>query len=940
MVDINKIRDYKLCRKPIKTLNGELKNVKKDQLILYIGKTKENFVMFLNSGIFIPTNFKNYYIEKLLVSNNKKIRKIINQQNYYKELNDKVSFNLLCRNQISAYKNMNLIYDLSPQLSINSESSKKSYLLKMREFFDVIFTKMNEFSYKEKIIVLDVDGMSKTDKESYLYYFQTAIKKKSDFFLDYFQDYKFLIVSSEMKTYFKFKVTEEIFNKKQMMNLRIDALLKEGSYEELIQNDELSTEETFFNNSSSAFSSKISKKEIIEEKKENKKADVKEKLKEVGVDLDKNEDNEDITEVDKTIDNALTQTIKHGDNEDMTEEELMNILLNKNEFKQSLIQSQKDELDGKRKQNDEQLRIQQEKLSFKDVSFKDIKENYEEKKIEKEEISHGNIKDVVNKEILNSTLKNYDDSYMKKKFNKDIVKVLKSFNNDDDIGVYIKDVKLSSNNTDMNKQSLLEVDFKDDTNVIHKFKINIPEIKDGKYMYVNGNKKVIMKQIVFLPIVKLEPDRVQITTNYNKHFVTRFGQKFSEKLDYLKRLFTKHNLMNYKKQGSTFSYKYGNSLKNNGNFITTSEYNDISSYLYSLNVENYIFIFDQTFITDSLNPVKSNYDEKLSLKSKFDKKVYFMIGYTKDKSKLILSNIKDRLIYLFDGKNYESLNISLSSFLISLIYNNTNEKVKGLTSSKAKTNTKLTYSRIEINNKKVPLVILLSYELGLLNLLDRYHIEYNFDTRSRSIDLQDDIGKIKFKDGYLYFDSSKIRNTILLSGLLEMDCEEINFSDMNEQEPYLDYFQAAFNSRNAAKGFHNTMTLLIDPITKEVLEELNQPTNVYDVLLYANTLLEDISFTEPSDVNNFRIRGAEQIPAMLYKVYADAFKHYKDSKHAKNPVKITVDPDILTKKLMELKTIENYSTLNPSMEAEKIGAASMRGLAGINVSLLLRKPQK
>lgn len=930
MVDINKIRDYKLCRKPIKTLNSELKNVKKDQLVIYIGKTNENFIMFLNSGIFMPTNFKSYYMEKLLVSNNKKIRKIINQQNYYKEINEKISFNLICRNQISAYKNVNLIYDLSPQLRINSETSKKNNLLKMREFFDAIFSKMNEFSYKEKIIVFDLDGMSKTDKESYLYYFQTAIKKKVDYFLDYFQDTRFLFISSEMKTYFTFKVNDDIFNKKQMMNLRIDALLKEGSYEELIQTDELSTEETPVNNSST-FSSKISKKEIITEKKENKKTDVKEKLKDIGVDLDKNEDNEDITEVDKTIDSALTKVVKNEDT-DMTEEELMNILLNKDEFKQSLVQAQKDELDGRRKQNDEQLRIQQEKLKFKDISFKDIKENYEEKKIDKEEIANGNIKDIANKEILNSTLKNFDDSYMKKKFNKDIVKVLKSFNEDDDIGVYIKDIKLNSNDTDMNKQSLLEVDFKDDTNVVHKFKINVPEIKDGKFLYINGNKKIIMKQIVFLPVVKLEPDRVQITTNYNKHFVTRFGQKFSEKLDYLKKLFTKYNLMNYKKQGSTFSFKYGNSLKNNGKFTTTSEYNDISSYLYSLNVENYVFIFDQLYLNDTFNSVKPNYDEKLSLKSKYDKKNYFIVGYLKDKSKLILSNITDKLIYFFDGKNYEPLNVTLSSLLISLIYNNTNEKVKSLTSSKVKTNTKLTYSRIEINNKKVPLVILLSYELGLLNLLDRYNIEYDFDTKSRSIDLQDDIGKIKFKDGYLYFDSSKIRNTILLSGLLEMDCEEINFADMNEQEPYLDYFQAAFNSRNAAKGFHNTMTLLIDPITKEVLEELNMPTNVYDVLLYANTLLEDISFTEPSDVNNFRIRGAEQIPAMLYKIYADAFKHYKDSKHAKNPIKITVDPDILTKKLMELKTIENYSSLNPSLELEKAGSASMRGLAGINVN--------
>lgn len=904
MVNLDKIRDYKLNRMMIGSISSELKNPKKDQLILHIGKTPNDFIEFVNSDIFSPNNFKSYYIEKLLVSNNKKIRKIINQQNHYKELSQKVKRTLICRNTIGAYKNTNLFYDLTPLLNINSESStKKSHLIKIREFFDIIFSKYNEFKgYNKKLIVFNIDNMDREDKESYLYYLLFTIKKKSDFFLTYFKDATFMFVSPKLKSYFKFQINEDIFKNRQKLEIRSDALQNNEVFEEIIKKDE----EENNSDSNSSFNNKLLNKEVTTDEKEIKKANLKDNLKDIGI-----ENNDDIN---NDIDEVVEYADKNNDLEDLTEEQLMNIMLNKEEFKKSLIVSQQEKLDGHRKQNAEQLKIQQDKIKFKDISFKDLKTNYEEKKINTKKISDGNIKEVLNDEILTSTLKSYDDTYMEKKFNKDIVKVLKSFNEDSDIGVYIKDIKLESNNTDMNKQSLLEVDFKDDTNVIHKFKVNIPEIKDGKFMFVNGTKKIIMKQIVFMPIVKLEPDRVQITTNYNKHFVTRFGQRFSEKLDYLKKLFTKHNLSSFKKPGCTFEFKFGNSTKNNGRFLTSSEYNDISSYIYELKVEDYVLLFDQLLIHDMFDVTKPRYDEKISLLSTFNDKEYFTIGYLNNKKKLILSSIIDKKVYMYDGKNYENLNVSLSSWIISLIYNNTAEKVKKLISSKAKTNTKLTYSRIEINNKKIPLVILLSYELGLLNLLDRYKIEYSFDEKSRSVELQDDIGKIKFKDGYLYYDTSKIRNTILLSGLLEMDCEEINFSDMNTPDPYLDFYQDAFNSRNAAKGFHNTLTLLIDPITKDILEELNQPTNVYDVLLYANTLLEDISFTEPSDVNNFRIRGAEQIPAMLYKVYADAFKHYKDSKHAKNPVKITVDPDILTKKLMELKTIESYSSLNPSLE--------------------------
>jgi len=936
MIDLERIPEYRLSRQQIKSI-ATLKDSKKDQIIFHIGKSNEDLISLINSHIFSPINFKGYYTEKLLVSENRKIRKIIQRPRHYKEFLEKVDYRLDCRNDIKAYKNKNIFYDLTPIANINSEASRKARLVKIREFFDLIFKHISSSSYKYKAVVFNVDNLNVDDKNDYLNYFILALTKKYEFMVEYFKDITFIFVSPKQKTFFRFVFSEETFRKKPMILTRLKALKNITPIEDILKADEEGDNTVISANNTektSRFEKALSHTEVIEEKKETKKDNIRKTVvKNLGIsNTGRDEDDQLLDNINSEIENTV-EKINDNDVDELTEEDLMNIMTQKEEFKKSLLQAQNQQLNGYHKMNAEQLRREQDKLSFMDVSLKDIERNYKEKSIDKEEIGGSNTGTIINKEIKTSTLKSYDDSYMKKKFNKDIANVLKSFNDDKDIGMFVKDIKLTQNNTDMSKQSLLEVEFKDDSNTTHKFKVNIPEVKDGKFMYINGSKKVIMKQITFMPIVKLEPDRVQITTNYNKHFLMRFGQKFSEKLEYLKKLFLKTNLTSFKKAGCKLEFKYGNSLKDNSKYIATAEYNDISKYLYSLDIDRYHFIFNQKFLMDSIDPTKNSYDEKLATKSTYDKKLYFILGYTEGKKEIIISNIMDKMVYLYDGKNYSNLEQTLSSFIINLIQDNTEpDKLNKATSGKIKTSNKLTYSRIEINNKKIPLAILLAYEIGLLNLLNRYEIEYEFDSKNKSIHVQDDIGKIKFKDGYLYYDNSKIRNSILLSGLLEMDCEQIIFADMNEQEPYLDFFQDVFNSRNAAKGFHNTLTLMIDPITKDILEELNQPTNVYDVLLYANTLLEDVSYTEPSDVSNFRIRGAEQIPAMLYKVYADAFKHYKDSKHAKNPIKVTVDPDILTKKLMELKTIESYSSLNPSLELERMGTASMKGLSGINVN--------
>ena len=113
------------------------------------------------------------------------------------------------------------------------------------------------------------------------------------------------------------------------------------------------------------------------------------------------------------------------------------------------------------------------------------------------------------------------------------------------------------------------------------------------------------------------------------------------------------------------------------------------------------------------------------------------------------------------------------------------------------------------------------------------------------------------------------------------------------------------------------MTLLLDPITKEILKEMELPTNVIDLLLTANTMLEDLESRQFNDMNIYRMRGTEQIPALLYKIVAESYKNYKDSMNNRNPIKLSVPSNILIKSLMELSTVDEASDLNPSLEIDK-----------------------
>ena len=428
-----------------------------------------------------------------------------------------------------------------------------------------------------------------------------------------------------------------------------------------------------------------------------------------------------------------------------------------------------------------------------------------------------------------------------------------------------------------------------------------------------------------LPIVKAKENEVWITTNYKKLIIERFGRKINPTSDYIKRLFTKiSDFSEYTLTGTNISYKRGNSTTANKAFNVSIEYSVLSETILSLNINAIRLVFNQKILAERI--LKS----KVMSEIVYDKMSYFSIGVMSNK--ILLSRLSDGKIFSIDKANkIEEVDSSITHLIIREIRENTNtEKLDKLVTPYVKANDSLTYSRVKIINKHIPMIILLGYEVGLIEILNRYNVQYEFVVKNPKLGIETQKSKIAFKDGFLVYDSSKLRNTLLLAGLKIINTQEFEFAEMQEKEPYLEYFGSTFSSRNVAKGIHNVMTLLIDPITKEILEDLDQPTNIIDILLYSNSMLEDMSAKQFNDMSIYRMRGAEQISAILYSMMSESFATYTQSVDNRNPVKISFPKDALIKRIVEQSTVDESSDLNPSLEIDKQTAITYRGPNGRN----------
>ncbi|QXN67858.1 hypothetical protein FPHOBKDP_00104 [Listeria phage LPJP1] len=967
MLYISDLKKYRLYKG--NKLNGinklsENKDPNKGQLILHLGNNDTDIISFFNSRIFKNNLFKSYSTARRYRTNNKRKMYIKDLKEHFAKIKKETKVTLFTKVNYKQFKGNNLVYDITDQYNIEIESinNKKNGLMVSNNFIKLLEKSLLE-EYDDTVLLInmntlnvDMDDIFNITKSTHpLTVIDFIIKKKLDISNLIDKNITIVVFNPNNRLFYSYPLTTELYPKRQIINQRSKSLIN-LEVNEIESNDEMSNipdindiddaKRQLGNNMRlgrlrsrskipvSIDNSEVSNNSSQEDSITTKKLD----------DIDKaNEINDKVEEIiTLTSDNTLLSseakkqlyTIAQDEiknNKDLVKMDSAKVvsILNRNEeFNRIVSMSYRSfNIGGS---NAKELartaalqKRQNEILNDKNIS--NVLAHANDKMIDKGIIKSNNINDETLSEL---SVNSFDKSYIEKQFNADIINVLKSFNDNEDISVFISDISSEDSSDFQTKKTTLNVKLKDTKGINHKLSLDIPKIYNGRYMMVNGSKKILTKQLLLKPVVKTAPDTVQITTNYNKMFVKRFGRKDTPMLASIKEIFNKFKIEDHLLSGKNIKYSLGNSLLVNSKYLTSVEYNNISNYLLSFSSGKDYYNFNQKLLLEFIDN-----DDKLN-SLEYDSTLYFPVGYTSDKSKLILANFKDYHVYYKGAtNNYEFVEESLSRMILLNILMNVDDEVAKFIDKGIKANDKLTYTRVNIINKTIPLIILLSYENGLINTLNRYNIDFEVLDSNPKLKITDNKVKLKFKDKYLVYDNTLIRNSLLLSGLHIMDINEYNLDEMETKEPYLDLFQELFNSRNVAKGIHNALSLAIDPITKEVLEDLGLPTNIFDVLLYSNTLLEDMSYNTPNDMNVYRIRGAEQISGMIYKIIAESYKNYKDSLNSRNSAtRITVPKDILIKTLMESHTVEENSELNPTLEVEVSGKVSYKGPNGLNLS--------
>ena len=545
------------------------------------------------------------------------------------------------------------------------------------------------------------------------------------------------------------------------------------------------------------------------------------------------------------------------------------------------------------------------KINNEGKTINQILSNAKGKKLEPKIIKTNGL----NTDMKINKLENFCKSYNENLMEADTIAIINFFK-DKRIPVYILDIKKEDTSTNFDKKITYTVKMESADRERHTVVFDMPKFVDNSFMYLGGNKKVIINQFFLKPVSKTSPDTVQMCSNYNKIFIRRVGTRTSPKLERFKKCIALNNGLN---MNSKLYYKSGNVGLANTGYLSNIDYDDLSNSITDIYVgKEFHFFFNQRKIRDFIKETGLSFKDDDSL---------LPIGI-RNKKEVIYLDVQNDIII--------GTKLDLISYLVETINNYVNTFKNDFKS--VSVGKRYVYGEATLLQKKIPVLLLLMYMEGITTVLKKANINHYFsDTRPRLSD--DEIGMkevIQFADGYLTCDRYPTRNSLLINAFSVIPTKDFNYTDFDKKEVYISIFDTLYNDSKILNGFENFYDLFIDPITLEVLGDLNMPTDFVSLMIFANSLLEDNHYTKENDLSLYRLRNNEIVNGHLYKAISTAYANYRTTAGNKHPVKMSFPKDQILRDVQVSPIVEDYSTLSPFLEIEKNRAASFKGLSGLN----------
>lgn len=477
--------------------------------------------------------------------------------------------------------------------------------------------------------------------------------------------------------------------------------------------------------------------------------------------------------------------------------------------------------------------------------------------------------------MAKSTLRDFDRQYTKKVLPKDIQANILSLGK---AGIIVKDYQIEDHTSAMGQYEHHIVKIKPLDGADSTLHFRIPKIDDDGNYVANSIKYTIRRQLQDVPIRKISPTEVSLSSYYGKVFIQRCDRKQFDESHYINTELMKIALDG----GNDIIKKVVPGLVFDNSFKSPRVYSGLSTMFQSVTTKHLRLEFDHRARGDLVPGIDLKTIEKDGM---------IVCGITNSKAPILVGT--DNMFYIYQDKNY----IPLGD-----IYEITKISSDG----------PINFTEVKVMGQKMPLGVVLGYYIGLPKLIKLLRAKVRVVHGNKRTNLEAHEYRLRFADLSLILDKRDMKSTQILSGFnfYKDTLKKFDYSQYSEKQVYLLLLEQRGLTIRYLRELENLRDMFIDPITLGVLKDMHEPQTFQGLLVRANELLLTDYHPDSNDISQMRIRGYERVAGLMYREISNAVRDYRN-KNISSKSQLSISPYAVWRAIAQDQTVGLAEEINP-----------------------------
>lgn len=502
-------------------------------------------------------------------------------------------------------------------------------------------------------------------------------------------------------------------------------------------------------------------------------------------------------------------------------------------------------------------------------------------------------KTILDKSMLKSTLQVMDKRYAEEILQKDVAGMVMQLQS---AGYAIKsyDVQEVEDITGTYFEYTVHVKPIEGASSVLRFKL--PKVNEDGNFNIAGVPYRLRKQRGELPIRKIGPSRISLTSYYGKINIERSSRRVNDYYKWITNsimaqgLDTKNEIVTALVPGNAF----GPDMQ--GPRLFTAIAQVFRAFNLKVGDEVYHCSWDATKAARLKMPGAP-----------------LVVGKQVDGDKSLLMDLDDNLIIMNNGAFSPGPRI---------------EEILGLNILRAP----VEFAEMKVLAKVVPVGVVLGYLLGLDNLIKLLKpVSMREVPTGKRVNLEGDEWQLVFDDKTYVFSRSEKLVTMILGGWREIGQTTSRYpaEEFNSPDIYFNVFEDAKLGDRTLRELDLLQQMFIDPITRELLREMNEPVVFTKLLMRAGELLCNDEHPSEQDTRYMRIKGYERFAGAVYGELVRSARIH-NSRPGKHRYGMELNPYAVWINIQQDPAKDQVSEINPIQNLKEQEAVTYSGTGGRN----------